>query len=119
MKMDFTTDAVTWRPSDSAEPSTAKPSIVAITPMVSYRDAYQQFEQPLPLLDQKAFTLVDMTAQWTAPGGRYKLALTGKNLTNEKYRTGGYNFGVATYNNSVIGFYGPPRTVAASIEVAF
>ncbi len=35
MKMDFTTDAVTWRPSDSAEPSTAKPSIVAITPMVS------------------------------------------------------------------------------------
>ncbi|MCA0357668.1 MAG: TonB-dependent receptor [Proteobacteria bacterium] len=92
---------------------------LAITPMVSYRDAYQQFEQPLPLLDQKAFTLVDMTAQWTAPGGRYKLALTGKNLTNEKYRTGGYNFGVATYNNSVIGFYGPPRTVAASIEVAF
>ena len=92
---------------------------LAITPMVSYRDAYQQFEQPLPALDQKAFTLVDLTAIWTAPGGRYKLALTGKNLTNEKYRTGGYNFAGATYNNSVIGFYGPPRTVAASLEVAF
>ena len=92
---------------------------LAITPMVSYRDAYQQFEQPLPALDQKAFTLVDLTAIWTAPGGKYKLALTGKNLTNEKYRTGGYNFGAPTYNNSVIGFYGPPRTVAASIEVAF
>jgi iron complex outermembrane receptor protein len=92
---------------------------LAITPMVSYRDAYQQFEQPLPALDQKAFTLVDLTAIWTAPGGKYKLALTGKNLTNEKYRTGGYNFAGATYNNSVIGFYGPPRTVAGSIEVAF
>jgi len=37
---------------------------LAITPMVSYRDSYQQFEQPLPLLDQKAFTLVDLTASW-------------------------------------------------------
>lgn len=92
---------------------------IAITPMVSYRDKYQQFEQPLPALDQKAFTLVDLTAIWTAPGGRYKLAFTGKNLTNEKYRTGGYNFGAPTYNNSVIGFYGPPRTFAGSIEVAF
>ena len=92
---------------------------LAITPMVSYRDSYQQFEQPLPALDQKAFTLVDLTAIWTAPGGKYKLALTGKNLTNEKYRIGGYNFGAPTYNNSVIGFYGPPRTVAGSIEVAF
>ncbi|RRN64472.1 TonB-dependent receptor [Caulobacter sp. 602-1] len=92
---------------------------IAITPMVSYRDKYQQFEQPLPALDQKAFTLVDLTAIWTAPGGKYKLAFTGKNLTNEKYRTGGYNFGAPTYNNSVIGFYGPPRTFAGSIEVAF
>jgi iron complex outermembrane receptor protein len=41
--------------------------------MVSYRDSYQQFEQPLPLLDQKAFTLVDLTAIW-APGGRYKIS---------------------------------------------
>ncbi|OYX68092.1 MAG: TonB-dependent receptor [Caulobacter sp. 32-67-35] len=93
--------------------------VLAVTPMVSYRDSYQQFEQPLPLLDQKAFTLVDLTAIWTAPGGHYKLALTGKNLTDERYRTGGYNFGVPTYNNSVIGFYGPPRTVAASLEIAF
>ena len=92
---------------------------VAVTPMVSYRAAYQQFEQPLPLLDQDAFTLVDLTASWTAPNSNYKLSLTGKNLTDETYRTGGYNFGVATYNNSVIGFYGPPRTVSASLEVKF
>ena len=35
MKMAFTTDEVTWRPSDSAEPSTARPSIVAMMPMTS------------------------------------------------------------------------------------
>ncbi|WP_425997795.1 TonB-dependent receptor [Caulobacter sp. DWR1-3-2b1] len=92
---------------------------LAVTPMVSYRDSYQQFELPLPLLDQDAFTLVDVTAIWTAPGNHYKLALTGKNLTDERYRTGGYNFAGATFNNSVIGFYGPPRTVSASLEIAF
>ena len=32
MKIAFTTDAVTWRPSDSAEPFTASPSIEAIRP---------------------------------------------------------------------------------------
>ncbi len=35
MKIDLTTEAVTWRPSDSAEPWTANPSIVAMMPMVS------------------------------------------------------------------------------------
>jgi len=92
---------------------------LAITPMVSYRDKYQQFEQPLPALDQKAFTLVDLTAIWTAPGGKYKLALTGKNLTDEEYRVGGYNFVGATFNNSVIGYYGPPQTVSATLQVKF
>ncbi len=90
-----------------------------ITPMVSYRDSYQQFEQPLPLLDQKAYTLVDLTASWAPDSGRYKISVAGKNLTDERYRVGGYNFGVPTYNNSVIGFYGPPRTYSASLEVKF
>jgi iron complex outermembrane receptor protein len=92
---------------------------LVITPMVSYRDSYQQFELPLPLLDQKAFTLVDLTASWAPESGRYKVSVAGKNLTDERYRTGGYNFGVPTYNNSVIGFYGPPRTYSASLEVKF
>ena len=92
---------------------------LVVTPMVSYRDKYQQFEQPLPLLDQKAFTLVDLTASWAPASGRYKVSVAGKNLTDERYRTGGYNFGVPTYNNSVIGFYGPPRTYSASLEVKF
>src|SRR5205085_4732688 len=35
MKIALTTDEVTWRPSDSAEPSTASPSIEAMRPMIS------------------------------------------------------------------------------------
>ncbi len=104
--------SLTWR-------GTVGGGELQITPMVSYRDDYQQFEQPLPLLDQKAFTLVDLTASWAPENGRFKVLLAGKNLTNERYRTGGYNFGTATYNNSVIGFYGPPRTYSATVEVKF
>jgi iron complex outermembrane receptor protein len=104
--------SLTWR-------GTVGGGELAITPMVSYRDDYQQFEQPLPLLDQKAYTLVDLTATWAPENGRFKVLLAGKNLTDERYRTGGYNFGVPTYNNSVIGFYGPPRTYSATVEVKF
>ena len=92
---------------------------VSVTPTVSYRGSYTQFEQPLPTLDQKAFTLLDLTAIWTSPDQRYKFSLTGKNLTDERYRIGGYNFPGATYNNSVIGFYGPPRTILGTVEVKF
>ena len=35
MKMAFTTEEVTWRPRDSADPSTASPSRVAMMPMTS------------------------------------------------------------------------------------
>ena len=35
MKIDFTTEEVTWAPSDSADPSVASPSIDAIRPMTS------------------------------------------------------------------------------------
>lgn len=92
---------------------------LAITPSVSYRDDYSQFEFPNPILDQKAYSLVDLSAVWTAPSDRWSLALSGKNLTDEEYRVGGYNFPGATFNNSIIGYYGPPRTVTATLEIKF
>ncbi|NBB51315.1 TonB-dependent receptor [Rhizobium sp. CRIBSB] len=92
---------------------------VAITPSVSYRGDYSQFEFPNPVLDQKAYSLVDLSAVWTAPSERWSLALYGKNLTEEEYRVGGYNFAGATFNNSLIGYYGPPRTVTATVQVKF
>jgi len=95
---------------------------LAITPSASFRDQYQQFEFAAPLLDQESFWLADLSAVWTAPGGNWKLTFTGKNLGDERYRIGGYNFpqtaGVL-FGNSVVGFYGPPRTLTVGAEVKF
>ena len=38
---------------------------------------------------------------------------------DDGYRVGGYNFLGAAYNNSLIGYYGPPRTVTASLQYKF
>ncbi len=91
----------------------------SITPSISYRSSYSQFEQVNVFLDQEAYTLVDLNAQWTAPSGRYKISLSGKNLTDERYKIGGYSFAGATFNNSLIAYYGPPKTFLASLEVNF
>ena len=90
-----------------------------ITPSISYRSDYHLFDAPDPILDQDAYTLVDLAAIWTAPNGHYQVALTGKNLTDEEYKVGGYNFAGATFNNSISAFYGPPRTFSASVTVRY
>ncbi|WP_298123711.1 TonB-dependent receptor [Brevundimonas sp.] len=92
---------------------------LVVTPQVSYRGDYSQFEFPNPILDQEAYALVDLSAVWTSPDDRFTVGIFGKNLTEEEYRVGGYNFPGALFNNSIIGYYGPPRTVTASIQVKF
>lgn len=59
---------------------------------VSYRSATQQFELASPMLDQPGFALWDANLVWRSPGNRYEFGIHGKNLTNKKYITGGYNF---------------------------
>jgi iron complex outermembrane receptor protein len=86
-----------------------------VTPSASYRSDYHLFDAPDPVLDQGAYTLVDLSATWTSPSGAYELGLFGKNLTDERYKVGGYNFAGATYNNSIDAFYGPPRTITARL----
>ena len=92
---------------------------LAVTPSISYRDDYSQFEFPNPILDQKAYSLVDLSVVWTAPNDKLTLGVYGKNLTDEEYRIGGYNFPGAAFNDSLIGYYGPPRTVSAMLQVKF
>lgn len=92
---------------------------LAVTPSISYRDDYSQFEFPNPILDQEAFALVDLSIVWTDPTDRFTVGLYGKNLTDEEYRVGGYNFPGALFNDSLIGYYGPPQTVTASLQVKF
>jgi iron complex outermembrane recepter protein len=90
---------------------------LTIIPSVSWRDDYSQFEFPNPILDQEGFALVDLSATWTVD--RLTFGLYGKNLTDEEYRVGGYNFPGALFDDSVIGYYGPPRTITASVTVNF
>ena len=92
---------------------------LAVTPSVSYRGDSSMFEFPNPVLDQQAYSLVDLSIVWTDPTDRFTLGLYGKNLTDEEYRVGGYNFPGALFDNSVIGYYGPPQTVTASLQIKF
>jgi iron complex outermembrane receptor protein len=92
---------------------------VSFTPSASYRGAIQMFEFASPQLDQGAYTLVDATAVWTLPDDRFRISLQGRNLTDERYRVGGYNFPGALTGDSIIGFYGPPRTFTAVFEATF
>ncbi|HEX5776049.1 MAG TPA: TonB-dependent receptor [Caulobacteraceae bacterium] len=96
-------------------------------PSASYRSEMSMFEYPNPQLDQDSFWLYDASLVWEATDN-ISLALHGRNLTDEEYRVGGYNFPYGTdvqlgesvwAGNSIIGFYGPPRTVTVSLDVRF
>ena len=92
---------------------------LAFTPIYSYRGSYQMFETAAPLLDQDSYALVDLSFVWTSPEQRFTLGLHGRNLTDEEYRVGGYNFPGATFGNSINGYYGPPRTYTLSANFRF
>jgi len=94
---------------------------VTFTPSASYRGAFSMFEIP-SRLDQGSYWLYDASLIWTSQSGLYKASLQGKNLADETYRVGGYNFPLAAgvlFGNSVSAFYGPPRSVTASFELKF
>lgn len=93
--------------------------ILAITPSAAYRGDSQMFEFANGALDQGAYTLYNASVVWTSEGERFRLGLHGLNLGDEEYRIGGYNFPGAIYGNSVVAFYGPPRTITASVGVSF
>ena len=97
---------------------------------LSYRSSSQQFELPVPYIDQSGFALWDANLVWRSEGNRFELGLHGKNLTNKKYIVAGYNFlavnpvtGALTLNSAGLplaalgrtgtatAFYGNPRQV--------
>jgi iron complex outermembrane receptor protein len=106
---------------------------------LSYRSKSQQFELRVPGLDQKGFALLDANLVWRAPGNRFTVGLHGKNLTDTRYLTAGYNFlrqnpftgefinanGTPGLNSTLgrtgvlTGYYGAPRQVFLSLGVNF
>lgn len=106
---------------------------------LSYRSSSQQFESPIPGLDQEGFALLDANLVWRSPGNRFTLGLHGKNLTDIRYVVGGYNFfnqnpytgefilpngqpGLSSavgLEGTLTGFYGNPRQVFVSAGMRF
>ena len=92
---------------------------LTVQPAISFRSETNLFEIPIPAIDQGAYALVDLSVTWTSPNEQWRFGVYGRNLLNQEYRTGGYNFPLNAYAQSVIGFYGAPRTVRASAEYRF
>ena len=92
---------------------------LSVTPAVSLRSDVSMFEIPTPALDQDGYFLVDASANWVAPDERLTVGVNLRNLTDERYRVGGYNFPGAAFGNSIIGYYGPPRTATFNIGYRF
>jgi iron complex outermembrane recepter protein len=78
---------------------------------LSYRSKSQQFEFPIPGLDQKGFALWDANIVWRAPGNRFTVGLHGKNLANKKYVVSGYNYLSQNLQGEFVGNLTAPLTV--------
>ena len=92
---------------------------LAVTPALSHRSSYHMFEAANALLDENGYTLVNLNATWTSANGKWSLGVAGRNLTDETYRIGGYVFPGALFDNSIVAFYGPPRTYTATVTFRF
>lgn len=59
---------------------------------LAYRSRTQQFETRSPGLDQPGYALLDANAVWRSDDDRWSIGLHGRNLTDKRYITSGYNF---------------------------
>ena len=92
---------------------------LTMTANLSFRSSVHLFETPIPALDQKGYELFDASVVWTSADDHWRIGLHGRNLFDTRYKTGGYNFPVVAFANSVISFYGPPRTARLTVERRF
>ncbi len=91
---------------------------LSVTPSLMLRSSIYMFEYA-SMLDQQGYVLADASVNWTSGDDRFTLGVHGRNLTDTRYRVGGYYFPGALYGNSVIGYYGAPRTFSATAGVKF
>ncbi len=88
---------------------------LVINAAASYRDASRNFNNTTCSCDQdEAYTLLDLGANWYSVAGDWSASLTVKNLTDEEFKTGGYNLG-----SGELAFYGAPRTATAKVSYQF
>ncbi len=94
---------------------------------VAYKSLTHQFNFVTPL-DQPQYALLDAGIVWKSQSGRLKLSVIGTNLTDKRYVVAGYDFVTAfpAFGNTPLGvsgvlttFYGNPRQVFGTVEIAF
>lgn len=95
------------------------PGSVSVSALAAYRGKTQQYEIEIPLIDQPAYWLYDASITWISDSDRWRFGLHGRNLTDKRYMTSGFNFPGPASDDSVTALYGNPRTVTASVEVRF
>ncbi|MDP3458868.1 MAG: TonB-dependent receptor [Hyphomonas sp.] len=98
---------------------------LTINQLTSYRGDSSQFEVRSPL-DQEAYALYDLNLRWQENGSPWGFSLSGKNLSDERYKVAGYNFINPTTGLPTLGlegvlnaYYGDPRTVTFGIDYNF
>ena len=97
----------------------------------SYRSASQQFENPIPLLDQGAYTLFNASLVYTDADDRFSIGIHAKNLFDKRYIVSGYNYLVENpaapsgYTSTLgldgirTAYYGDPRRILITGEIRF
>jgi iron complex outermembrane receptor protein len=93
-----------------------------------YRDDYLLFEDS-DLLKQEGYGTVNASINWESTEGNWYAGLHAKNLTDKEYMVGGYNFVGVDENgdyvpglggdNTLIAYYGDPRTVHLTVGYRF
>jgi len=72
--------------------------------------------QPLLPIVQPSFSLWDASIGWLSPNAKWRFGINGKNLADKGYVTNGYNIPAL---GILVGSYGAPRTVLATIDYKF
>ncbi len=85
----------------------------------SYRAETRMFDAVASILDQGSYSLWDAGAVWYAPSGNWNASLHVRNINDEIYRTGGYNFPATALEDAILGFYGAPRTWTFGVTAEF
>lgn len=82
-------------------------------------DIAVEVNTPNQLIDAESYTLINFDAVWYSASEQWTVGLHAKNLGDEEYRVAGYNFPNFVGENSILGFYGDPRTVSLSVGYTF
>ncbi len=71
---------------------------------------------PLLPISQPAYETYDAWISWLSGNAHWRFGVAGKNLSDEEFLTNGYNIPAL---GVLLGSYGAPRTVLATLEYRF